>query len=72
MIVMVCTTCGEEVEVPEYCPYTGMTYGEGWVYVCNQCRGHLEVKDAETTDATDDINRLDNNIHPFSSVKFWP
>jgi hypothetical protein len=51
-IIVSCQSCGKEETVGEYCPYTGMLYGSGWVLRCDVCGSNLIGTRLATNDCT--------------------
>jgi hypothetical protein len=43
LITLECMDCGEVVQRPAYCPFTGHYFDNGWTYKCSCCGGNMKV-----------------------------
>ena len=51
LILLKCKDCTHEEMAPAKCAVTGHVIGKGWHYICPVCKGTLEVKFPETSNA---------------------
>ena len=43
-LILKCNSCGKEQIRSKYFTFTGHRHGEGWEYVCDNCRGPVTMR----------------------------